>query len=125
MRMLSITLAASFLLSAGALAGGGIGERPTAQQIVDVEGTYGLENGERLRVFGLDGRLYVEVGHHRKELVVAGPGRFASKDGTVSLLFNPDRDADKVVLGYRRDTHSGIPLRMALADQRREYGGAG
>lgn len=122
MRMLSITLASTLLLSANALAGGGIGERPTAQQIVDVEGTYGLENGERLRVFGLDGRLYVQVGHHRKELVVAGPDRFASKDGTVSLLYDPSGDSDKVVLGYLRNADSGIPVRMALADQRR--GGA-
>jgi len=119
MRMLSIILASTLLLSASALAGGGIGERPTAQQIVDVEGTYALDNGERLRVFGLDGRLYVEVGHHRKELVVAGPDLFASKDGSVSLRFDPDGDADKVVLGYRRDVDSGIPLRMASADLRR------
>lgn len=124
MRMLSIILASTLLLSATALAGGGIGERPTAQQIVDVEGTYGLENGERLRMFGLDGRLYVEVGHHRKELVVAGPGRFASKDGTVSLRFDPDADPDKVVLGYRRDVDNGIPLRMASADRHRARGGA-
>jgi len=123
MRMLSIALASSLLLSTTALAGGGIGERPTAQQIVDVEGSYGLENGERLRVFGLDNRLYVEVGQHRKELVVAGPGRFASKDGSVSLLFDPDGDADKVVLGYQRDWDSGIPLRMALAARRQAGGG--
>lgn len=124
MRMLSITLASTLLLSATALAGGGIGERPTAQQIVDAEGSYLLENGERIRVFGLDNRLYVELGHHRKELVVAGPGRFASKDGSVSLLFDPDGDADKVVLGYRRDADGGIPARMAAADQRLARAGA-
>lgn len=122
MRMLSITLASTLLLSACALAGDRVGERPTAQQIVDVEGTYGLENGARLRVFGINGRLYVEVGNHRKELVAAGPDRFASKDGTVSLLYDPGGESDKVVLGYLRGADSGIPVQMALADQRR--GGA-
>jgi len=123
MRMLSIILASTLLLSTTALAGGGIGERPTAQQIVDAEGVYGLDNGERLNVFGLDGRLYVEIGRHRKEVVVAGPNRFASKDGSVSITFEPETDPDKVVLGYQRDWDSGIPLRMALAARRQAGAG--
>lgn len=90
--------------------------------MMEAEGSYRLDNGERVRVFELDNRLYVEVGHHRKELLVAGPNRFASKDGAISIAFDAAAGSDKVVLGYQRDAQDGIPVRMASAAQRRGRG---
>lgn len=124
MRILSLALASTLLLSGAAFAGPETGGRPTAQQMMEAEGSYALDNGERVRVFELDNRLYMEVGHHRKELLMDGPDRFVSKDGSISMRFQPGPGADKVVLGYRRDAQDGIPVRMASAAQRRGRGSA-
>jgi len=122
MKMLSIALATTALLAGAASAGPVTDLRATAQQMSDVEGTYQLENGQRARVFALDQKLYVEVGRHRKELVLTAPDQFTSRDGAISMRFQPDAPGDRIVLGYRRDTQDPIPVMLA-AGPRRGRGG--
>ena len=125
MKLPSIALAATALLavSASATAAPESELRATAQQRMDLEGTYQLENGQRARVFELDQRLYVELGRHRKELVLVAPDRFASRDGAISMQFQPDAPGDRIVLGYRRDDRQAMPVRLA-SSRRHGRGGA-
>jgi hypothetical protein len=110
MKQLSIVLATLAMLAATATATAGSG---TAQQRGDLEGTYQLENGQRVRVIALDERLYVEVGRYRKELVMVAPNRFASRDGAVSMQFQPEAPGERIVLGYRRDAQQALPVMLA------------
>jgi hypothetical protein len=115
MKLLSILAAATALMSGGAIAAPDIAPQATAQQIAELEGIYGLDNGLRARVFELDNRLYLEVGHDRKELTQVEPNRFMSRDGSVSLSVKPGDGGDKIVLGYRHDAQESIPIRLAAA----------
>jgi hypothetical protein len=89
--------------------------RPTAQEIANAEGLYVLEDGYRAHVFELDDKLYVRIGAGpQKELMLVGPGRFASPGGDVSIEFQPGRledDAERVVVGYYRNP-GGHPPRI-------------
>lgn len=114
MKALTI-LAAAALLSGTAIAAPDTAPQATAQQLAELEGTYGLDNGLRAKVFELDNRLYLEVGHDRKELTLAEPNRFVSRDGSVSLSVKPGDGGDKIVLGYRQDTQDALPIRLAAA----------
>jgi len=118
MKLPSIALAATALLAVTASAAD---LRATAQQRMDLEGTYKLENGQRARVFELDQRLYVELGRYRKELVLVAPDRFASPDGAISLQFQPDAPGERIVLGYRRDDRQAMPVMLA-SGQRQRHG---
>jgi len=116
MKQLSIVLATLAMLAATAAATAAAGSG-TAQQRGDLEGTYQLENGQRVRVFELDERLYVEVGRYRKELVMVAPNRFASRDGAVSMQFQPEAPGERIVLGYRRDAQQALPVMLASGQQ--------
>jgi len=118
MKMLHIALAATALLAGAATAGPIVDLHATAQQMDDVEGTYQLANGQRARVFALDQKLYVEVGRHRKELVLTGPDQFTSRDGSISMRFPLDAPGERIVLGYRRDTDEPMPVLLAAAQRR-------
>ena len=122
MKMLHIALAATALLAGAATAGPVTDLHATAQQRAEVEGTYQLDNGQRVRVFALDEKLYVEVGRHRKELVLIAPDQFTSRDGSISMRFPLDAPGERIVLGYRRDADEPMPVMLA-ASQRRGRGG--
>jgi hypothetical protein len=89
--------------------------RPTAQEIADAEGLYGLDDGYRAHLFGLDSTLYVRIGAGpEKRLLLVGPDHFASPDGDVSIRFQPERDdddAERVVVEYYRP-RGGHPPRI-------------
>jgi hypothetical protein len=88
---------------------------PTAQEIANVEGIYGLSDGYRAHIYGLDDRLYVRIGAgSEKTLRIVGPGRFASPNGDVSIQFQPPYagyDADRVLVAYYRQP-GGHPPRI-------------
>jgi len=123
MKILSILAAAATLFSGAAIAAPDIAPRATAQQIAELEGNYGLDNGLRAKVFELDNRLYLEVGHDRKELTLVETNRFVSRDGSVSLSVTPGAGGNKIVLGYRHDAQDAMPIRLAAA-KRPGRGGA-
>jgi len=104
-------LAAALLLAGAAHAAP---DRPpphaTAQQLANLEGIYGLDDGQRARIFVLDERLYIELGRQRKQLVAVAPGVFASRDGKVSVQARPD---DRIVLGYQPAARDDTGARYA------------
>lgn len=122
MKLLSIALAATALLAGAATAGPIVDLHATSQQRAEVEGTYQLDNGQRVRVLAIEEKLYVEVGRHRKELVLTAPDQFTSRDGSISMRFPLDAPGERIVLGYRRDTDEPMPVMLAAA-QRRGRGG--
>jgi hypothetical protein len=115
MRAPNVFLAASLLLGGAGCATSELPRRPSAQEIANVEGLYGLSDGYRAHLFGLDGNLYVRIGAgSEKKLLLVGPDRFASPDGEVSIEFRPERDGDdaeRVVVEYYR-APGGHPPRM-------------
>jgi hypothetical protein len=90
----------------------------TAQQQADLEGIYALDNGQRARIFLLDGRLYIDLPRQRKELVPVAPGVFASRDGKVSVQPGAGGDG-RIVVGYRPAAQDAEPARYAAAGRAR------
>jgi hypothetical protein len=123
MRTLHVLVAATVLLSGVAAAAPDTSLRATAQQLQDVEGTYGLDNGQHARVFELDNRLYVAIGRMRKEIILVASGRFASRDGSVSMQFSPRNGGNDIALSLRGDLQESTPVRLASAN-RHGRGGA-
>jgi hypothetical protein len=91
--------------------------RPNAEEIGHAEGVYGLRDGYRAHVFGLDTKLYVRIGAGpQTELQMVGPDSFASPDGGV-FRFQPgwrDNDFKRVSVNYAR-APGGHPPRMFSA----------
>jgi hypothetical protein len=118
MRALLTVLAASTLLASSATAAPiatDAPQRATAQQMVDAEGTYRLSDGRHADIFVLDNRLYVKIGRsERKELVLTGPNRFASPDGSLSIRFDADLDSDRIVLEHDRGIGQLDTIRLAV-----------
>jgi hypothetical protein len=113
MKMPSIALAMTLFAAGAASAAPDAALRTTAQQRADAEGTYQLDNGQRVRIFELDEKLYLEIGRYRKELVLVAPNRYASRDGAISMQAAPEVPGERIVLGYRRDARQAIPVLLA------------
>jgi hypothetical protein len=107
MRTLSIFLATAGLLTAAGMAQAQTQARPadlqraSAEQIDKTVGPYKLSDGRRAELYMLDDRLYVRTGRvQQKELLLAGPNQFASRDGKISIQFGPEFDNEHIVLAY-------------------------
>jgi hypothetical protein len=98
MRKLSVVCLAAALLAGPVLAAPAADVHATAEQLSNVEGTYGLSNGRVLRLYTLDNRLYAELKSSRTELVAVGENAYASKDGTISVKYNPDASRDEIAV---------------------------
>lgn len=89
--------------------------RPNVEEISHAEGVYGLRDGYRAHVFGMDTRLYIRIGAGpENELQMVGPDSFASPDGGVAIRFQPgwrDNDFKRVTVKYER-APGGHPPRM-------------
>jgi hypothetical protein len=94
----------SALSSTGATASPDTSMRTTAQQRTDLEGIYGLSNGQRVRIFELDYRLYLQIGRLRKEILLVAPYRLASRDGRVTLWYTPYGSRNRIILAYPAQT---------------------
>lgn len=69
----------------------------------DVEGEYRLENGNRVRLSVVDGRLYLDLDRsYRKELQVVAPNLLASRDWLVTVLYMPNSTTDRVRIRHER-----------------------
>jgi hypothetical protein len=132
MRALPIFLAFTTLLAGAASAApaatapAAAAIQPTTQQMQEIEGAYALADGRRAWVFMQDNRLIVEIGRQQKELTMVAQNQFASRDGTVSLRFQPQghRDDDRIVLNYGDAFDNTQPIRLAAGRQRPGRGGA-
>jgi hypothetical protein len=107
MRALSVFLASATLLTAAgtaqAQAGSAELSRATAQQMDRVTGAYKLSDGRRAELYVLDEKLYVRIERGpQKQLLLAGPNQFASRDGSVSIQFGPELDNERIVLAHDR-----------------------
>jgi hypothetical protein len=102
------------LLGCAGCASGDYPRKPTAQEMANVEGLYGLQDGYRAHLYELDNRLYVRIGAgSQKELQLVGPDHFASPRGDVSIQFQPERkddDAERIVVEYLRPSGSHPPV---------------
>jgi hypothetical protein len=114
MRAPCVFLSAALLLSSAGCATSDT-VRPNAQEIADLEGVYSLSDGHQAQLFGLDDRLYVRIdARPQKELLVAGPNRFASRHGDVAVVVPTDRgEDDRILVEYVRYPGQHAPRRFA------------
>jgi hypothetical protein len=91
--------------------------RATAEQLQNVEGTYGLSNGRILKLIQLDDRLYAELKDWRTELVAVAENVYASRDGRIRVTFKSDASAEGNVVTIGGDTEL---LERALPEQVRQ-----
>jgi hypothetical protein len=122
MRALPIFLAAAVLLTTASAAQADAGSnelsRATAQQMEQITGTYKLSDGRHAEIYVLDGRVYVRIARGaRKELQLAGPNRFATRDGKIAIQFGPDLDNDRIVLEHDRGTLRRDTIRLAANER--------
>lgn len=114
MRALSIFFAAALLTTTNLAQADTSSTGPlcaTAERMDQVAGTYKLSDGRRVEIFLLGTRLYIKIGRgQQKELLLAGPSRFASPDGKVSIQFGPEFDTDRIVLEAVRGDQDRIRL---------------
>jgi hypothetical protein len=69
----------------------------------DVEGDYRLQNGNRVRLSVVEGRLYLDLDRsYRKELHVVAPNLFASRDGLVTVQYLPDSATERIRIRHER-----------------------
>ncbi len=73
---------------------------PTADAAT-LAGTYGLSNGETLRVSYERSRLFAELGERKAELVPSGGNSFAARGSTMRLTFDQVPFATDVVVSGR------------------------
>jgi hypothetical protein len=113
MRLL-VAVPALLLACAGCATSTDYPRRPTAQEIADVEGVYGLSDGFRAHLFGEDSQLYVRIGAGpQKQLTAMGPGHFASTNDDVSIQFLSERaedGAERIMVEYVRRPGARAPL---------------
>jgi len=101
MRILPCLILACFHATAAAATPISSGE--ALQLKYDVEGDYRLENGNRVRLSVVDGRLYLDLDRsYRKELQVVAPNLFASRDGLVTVQFMPDSATERIRIRHER-----------------------
>jgi hypothetical protein len=127
MRALPIFLAFTTLVAGAASAAPATTAiQPTSQQMQEIEGAYALADGRRAWVFVRDSRIIVEIGQQQKELTMTAENQFVSRDGTVSLRFQPQGhpDADRIVLNYGYGFDNAQPTRLAAGRQRPGRGSA-
>ncbi|CAH0145305.1 hypothetical protein SRABI118_00390 [Massilia sp. Bi118] len=122
MRALSIFLAAAVLLTTASTAQADAGSTPasraTAEQMEQITGAYKLSDGRRADIFLLGTRLYVKIGRgQQKELLLAGPNRFASADGKLAIQFGPDLANDRIVLEHDRGILRQDTIRLAASER--------
>ena len=122
MRALSIFLAATALLTTVSVAQAETGSaqpsRTSAEQMEQMTGTYKLSNGRRADIFLLGTQLYVKIGgSQQKQLILAGPNRLASRDGTVSVQFGTDFESDRIVLQHGGSIGTQDTIRLAANDR--------
>lgn len=121
MRALSIFLAAAALLTTVGTAQAETGsthmQRVNAEQMEQIAGSYRLSNGQRADIFLLGTQLYVKLGGQRKQLILTGPNRLASRDGTISIQFGTDFDSDCIVLQHGGTIGMQDTIRLAANDR--------
>jgi hypothetical protein len=116
MRKLSVVCFAAALVAGSAFAAPAAEVHATAEQLQNVEGTYGLSNGRVLKLFTVENRLYAQLKHSRTELVAVGDNAYASKDGTISVTYKPAAARDEISVSL------GVDPGTALARVRTERG---
>lgn len=116
MRALSIFFAAALLTITNLAQADASSTDPrsaTSEQMDKVAGTYKLSDGRRAEIFLLGTRLYIKIGRgQQKQLLLAGPSRFASPDGKVSIQFGPEFDTNRIVLEAVLDIQDTIRLAL-------------
>jgi hypothetical protein len=121
MRALSIFLVTTALLTtAGTALAAGPNDplQVSAEQIEQLPGIYKLSDGRRAELIALNHRLFISIAHGKqKQLVVAGPNRFASRDGSISIQFGPELDTDHIVLAHNRSIAPQDAIRLASNDR--------
>lgn len=101
MRILPCLILACFHATAAAATPISSGE--ATQLKYDVEGDYRLENGNRVRLSVVEGRLYLDLDRsYRKELHVVAPNLFAPRDGLVTVQYLPDSATVRIRIRHER-----------------------
>jgi hypothetical protein len=122
MRALSIFLAAAVLLTTASTAQAAAGSielsRATAQQMELITGTYRLSDGRHAEIYVVEDRVYVRIARGvPRELRLAGPNRFATRDGKLAIQFGPDLDNDRIVLEHDRGILRQDTIRLAASER--------
>jgi hypothetical protein len=105
--------ALSVLACAGCATSDGYPRRPNAQEIADIEGVYGLSDGFRAHIYGMDNDLYIRIGAgNEKRLMTVAQNRYSTDRGDVSVEFQPQPGnlADRVAVAYYRKPGARPPI---------------
>ena len=101
MRILPCLILACFDATAAAVTP--ITHDEATQLKYDVEGDHRLENGNRVRLSVVDGRLYLDLDRsYRKELDVVVPNLLASRDALVTVQYLPDKGTGRIRIRHER-----------------------
>jgi hypothetical protein len=73
-----------------------------------------LNNGDRARIFSMDGRLYLEIGGPRRAMVRVAGGSLASRDSTVTLRYTVKGKDTRIPVGLSAATAPGRPATGAI-----------
>lgn len=122
MRALSIFLAATALLTTVSVAQAETGSvqlrRASAEQMEQARGSYQLSDGRRAELLVLNGQLYARIAQGaRKEVLLAGPNRLASRDGAISIQFSTDFESERIVLQHGGSISTQDTIRLAANDR--------
>lgn len=75
--------------------------RPVTADAATLAGTYGLSNGEVLRVSYERNRLFAELGERKSELVPSGANSFTARGSALRLTFDQVPFATDVLVSGR------------------------
>lgn len=101
MRTLFCLLFACTLAAAVAAAPIGRGEAEDLKR--DIAGEYRLETGRSVRLSVLDGTLYIDLNNaQRKALHPVAPNLLASRDGSLTVEYLPEGQAERIRIRHER-----------------------
>jgi hypothetical protein len=101
MPTLPLIVATALMIGPAALAGAAPpAVIPPLDQMIDMAGSYALPNGRVAQLSVDDARLYIDLGGQQEELVPVAPGRYATRDGSLTLRYRPGPRRDDIMLDY-------------------------
>ena len=75
----------------------------------DIAGEYRLETGRSVRLSVLDGTLYIDLSKtDRKALYPVAPNLLVSRDGSVTVRYLPEGQAERIRIRHDRIRHDRI-----------------
>jgi len=120
MRTLPFIFTALFMLCGSAMATPSSAEKSgdpapfrqalTTEQLHELQGTYRLANGRKLQLSASDDRMYASLnGRDLIELVATAENTLSSKDGAISVNYQPQQPSEELRVSYSSALPAAAP----------------